>query len=70
MSTPNPHKPRYEIQFTPICHIDIRPGECDTGNDRNDEIFSLESVKVEEENIEDENSKFEENRNHETADPR
>ncbi|CAK1592474.1 unnamed protein product, partial [Parnassius mnemosyne] len=65
-SIPNPHEPRYEIQFTPICHIDIRPVECDTENDCNDEIFSLESVKVEEENIEDENSKFEENGNHET----
>ncbi|CAG5019514.1 unnamed protein product [Parnassius apollo] len=65
MSIPKPHEARDEIQFTPICHIDIRPAECGAENDCKDEIFNLESVKVEEENFENENSKFEVNGNHE-----
>ncbi|CAK1591679.1 unnamed protein product [Parnassius mnemosyne] len=64
MSIPKPHEARDEIQFTPICHIDIWPVDCDVENDCKDEIFSLDSVKVEEENFENENSKFEENGNH------
>ncbi|CAK1591982.1 unnamed protein product [Parnassius mnemosyne] len=66
MSIPKPHEARDEIQFTPICHIDIRPVECDIESDCKDEIFSLESVKVEEENFEIDNSNCEENGNHET----
>ncbi|CAK1591479.1 unnamed protein product [Parnassius mnemosyne] len=66
MSIPNHHEARDKIQFTPISHIDIRPVECDLDNDCQNEMFSLESVKVEEENLENENSKFEENGNHET----
>ncbi|CAK1591685.1 unnamed protein product [Parnassius mnemosyne] len=60
-----PLEARDEIQFTPICHIDIMPVNCDVENDCKDEIFSFESVKVEEENFEDDNSNLEENGNHE-----
>ncbi|CAK1591499.1 unnamed protein product [Parnassius mnemosyne] len=66
MSIPKPHAARDKIQFTPISHIDIRPVECDIENDCRDDMFSLESVKVEEENFENENFNFEENGNHET----
>ncbi|CAK1594237.1 unnamed protein product [Parnassius mnemosyne] len=66
MLIPKPHEARYKIQFTPISHIDIRPVECDVENDCKDEMFSLASVKVDEENFENENSNFEENGNHET----
>ncbi|CAK1587016.1 unnamed protein product [Parnassius mnemosyne] len=66
-SIPKPHEARDKIQFTPISHIDIRPVECDIDNDCKNEKFSLESVKVEEENFENENSKFEESGNHETG---
>ncbi|CAK1591442.1 unnamed protein product [Parnassius mnemosyne] len=68
MSLPNHHEARDKIQFTPISHIDIRPVECDTDieNDCKDDMFSLECVKVEEENFENENSNFEESGNHET----
>ncbi|CAK1600545.1 unnamed protein product [Parnassius mnemosyne] len=68
MSITKPHEARDKIQFTPISHIDIRPVECDTDieNDCKNQKFSLESVKVEEENFEIENSTFEENGNHET----
>ncbi|CAK1592095.1 unnamed protein product [Parnassius mnemosyne] len=65
-SIPKPHEGRDEIKFTPICHIDIWPVECDIGNDCKDEIFSLDSIKIEEENFENENSKFERNGNCET----
>ncbi|CAK1591897.1 unnamed protein product [Parnassius mnemosyne] len=65
-SIPKPHKVRGEIKFTPIYHIDIWPVECDIDNDCKDEIFCLDAVKVEEEIFEYENSKFEENENHET----
>ncbi|CAK1591556.1 unnamed protein product [Parnassius mnemosyne] len=65
MSIPNHHEARDKIQFTPISHIDIRPVECDVENDCKNEMFSLESVKVEEENFEIENSTFVENGNHE-----
>ncbi|CAK1591523.1 unnamed protein product, partial [Parnassius mnemosyne] len=66
-SIPN-HEARDKIQFTPISHIDIRPVECDIENDIecNNEMFSLESVKVEKENFENENYNFEGNGNHET----
>ncbi|CAK1591971.1 unnamed protein product [Parnassius mnemosyne] len=67
MSIPKPHKVRDEIKFTPIYHIDIWPVECDIDNDCKDEIFCLDAVKVEEEIFEYENSKFEENENHETG---
>ncbi|CAG4999747.1 unnamed protein product [Parnassius apollo] len=66
MSIPQPHEARDEIEFTPINHIDIWPVECDIENDCKDDIFSLESVKVEEEKIENENFKFEVNWSHET----
>ncbi|CAK1591921.1 unnamed protein product [Parnassius mnemosyne] len=66
MSIPKPHKVRGEIKFTPIYHIDIWPVECDIDNDCKDEIFCLDAVKIEEEIFEYENSKFEENENHET----
>ncbi|CAG5058765.1 unnamed protein product [Parnassius apollo] len=66
MSIPKPHEARDEIQFTPIHHIDIRPVECDKENDCKDGIFNLASIKVEVEVFENENSKFEENCNHET----
>ncbi|CAK1591783.1 unnamed protein product [Parnassius mnemosyne] len=66
MLIPKSHEARDEIEFTPICHIDIWPVECDIENDDKDEIFSLDSVKVEEENFENENFKFEENGDHET----
>ncbi|CAG5052361.1 unnamed protein product, partial [Parnassius apollo] len=66
MPTPKSHEARDEIQLTPVCHIDIRPVECDIENDCKDVIFSLESVKVEEENFEYENSKFEGNGNYKT----
>ncbi|CAK1601475.1 unnamed protein product [Parnassius mnemosyne] len=65
MSIPNHHEARNKIQFTPISHIDIRPVECDLDNDCQNEMFSLESVKVEEENLENENFKYEENGNYE-----
>ncbi|CAK1591489.1 unnamed protein product [Parnassius mnemosyne] len=65
MSIPNHHEARDKIQFTPITHIDIRPVECDVENNCKDDMFSLESVKVEEENFEIENSTFEEYGNHE-----
>ncbi|CAG5059573.1 unnamed protein product [Parnassius apollo] len=65
-SIPKPHEARDKIQFTPINHIDIWPVECDIENHCKDDIFSLESVKVEEEKIENENFKFEVNWNHET----
>ncbi|CAK1600565.1 unnamed protein product [Parnassius mnemosyne] len=66
-SITKPHEARDKIQFTPISHIDIRSVECDTDreNDCKDGIFSLEFVKVEEENFENENSKFEVSGNHE-----
>ncbi|CAK1591580.1 unnamed protein product [Parnassius mnemosyne] len=64
-SIPNHHEARDKIQFTPISHIDIRPVECYVENNCKDDMFSLESVKVEEENFEIENSTFEENWNHE-----
>ncbi|CAG4999739.1 unnamed protein product [Parnassius apollo] len=63
MSIPNPHEARDKIQFTSINHIDIWPVECDVENDCKDDVFSLESVKVEEEKIE--NFKFEINWSHE-----
>ncbi|CAK1591520.1 unnamed protein product, partial [Parnassius mnemosyne] len=66
MSIPNHHEARDKLQFTPISHIDIRPLESDIENDCQNEMFSLESVKVKEENFEIENSKFELNGNHET----
>ncbi|CAK1591902.1 unnamed protein product [Parnassius mnemosyne] len=66
-SIPKPHKVRDEIQFTPINHIDIWPVECDRENDCKDDIFCLDAVKVEEEIFEYENSKLEENENHETG---
>ncbi|CAK1591796.1 unnamed protein product [Parnassius mnemosyne] len=67
MPIPKPHQARDEIQFTPICHIDIRPVETDDiESDCKDEIFSLDIIKVEEEYIENGNSKFEENGNQET----
>ncbi|CAG4931867.1 unnamed protein product [Parnassius apollo] len=66
MSIPKPHKARDEIQFTPINHIDIWPVECDIENDCEDDIFSLESVKVEEEKIEKENFKLDVNWSHKT----
>ncbi|CAG4971749.1 unnamed protein product [Parnassius apollo] len=66
MSIPKPHEARDEIHFTPIYHIDIWPVECDIENDCKDDIFSLESVKVEEEKIKNENFKFEVNWSHET----
>ncbi|CAK1591857.1 unnamed protein product [Parnassius mnemosyne] len=66
MSISKPHKVRGEIKFTPIYHIDIWPVDCDIDNDCKDEIFCLDAVKVEEEIFEYENSKFEENENHET----
>ncbi|CAK1591776.1 unnamed protein product [Parnassius mnemosyne] len=66
MSTTKPHEARDKIQFTSICHIDIRPVECDIENNCKDEIFIIDSIKVEEENLENENFKFEENGNHET----
>ncbi|CAG4996945.1 unnamed protein product [Parnassius apollo] len=65
MSIPKPHEFRDEIQFTSINHIDIWPVECDIENDCNDDIFSLESVKVEEEKIENKNFKTEVNWSHE-----
>ncbi|CAK1592005.1 unnamed protein product [Parnassius mnemosyne] len=66
MSIPKQHEARDdEIQFTPIYQIDISPIEFDIENASKDKIFSLESVKIEEENFENENSKFEENENHE-----
>ncbi|CAG5001562.1 unnamed protein product [Parnassius apollo] len=58
-SIPKSHKARDEIQFTPIYHIDIWPVECGIENDCKDNIFSLESVKVEEENFENENHETE-----------
>ncbi|CAK1591510.1 unnamed protein product [Parnassius mnemosyne] len=66
MSIPKPHAARDKIQFTPISHIDIRPVECDVENNCKDDMFSLESVKVEEENFENKNNNFEQNGNHET----
>ncbi|CAK1591770.1 unnamed protein product, partial [Parnassius mnemosyne] len=66
MLIPKPYEARDEMQFTPICHIDIWPVECDIENDCKDEIFCLDSVKVQEENFEYENFKFEENGNYET----
>ncbi|CAK1591993.1 unnamed protein product, partial [Parnassius mnemosyne] len=66
MSIPKPHEAREEFQVTPVYHIDIWPVECDIEQDCKDEIFNLESVKVEEENFENENSNFEVNGNHET----
>ncbi|CAG5022970.1 unnamed protein product [Parnassius apollo] len=65
MVIPKSHEARDDIQFTSIHHVDIWPVECDIENDCNDDIFSLESVKVEEENFEYENYKFEVNGNHE-----
>ncbi|CAK1600552.1 unnamed protein product [Parnassius mnemosyne] len=67
MSIPKHHEARDKIQFTPISHIDIRPVESDTDgeNDCKNEMFSLESVKIEEENFKNENSTFEENWNNE-----
>ncbi|CAG4945619.1 unnamed protein product [Parnassius apollo] len=65
MLIPKPHEARDEIQFTTINHIDIWPVECDIENDCKDDIFSLESVKVEEEKVENENYKFEVNWSHE-----
>ncbi|CAG5010738.1 unnamed protein product [Parnassius apollo] len=65
MVIPKSHEARDDIQFTPINHVDIWPVECDIENDCNDDIFNLESVKVEEENFEYENYKFEVNGNHE-----
>ncbi|CAK1580160.1 unnamed protein product [Parnassius mnemosyne] len=65
-SIPKPHDARDEIQLSPIYYIDIRPVECDIESDCKDEIISLETVKVEEQNFEIENSKFEDNGNHET----
>ncbi|CAG5055806.1 unnamed protein product [Parnassius apollo] len=67
MSIPKPHEARDKIQFTPINHIDIWPVECDIENDCKDNVFIFESVKVEEEKIENENIKFEVNRSHETG---
>ncbi|CAG4971694.1 unnamed protein product [Parnassius apollo] len=66
MSIPKPHEARDEIQFTPINHIDIRPVECDLENNCKGDICSLDSVKVEEETIKNENFKFEVNWSHET----
>ncbi|CAK1600559.1 unnamed protein product [Parnassius mnemosyne] len=66
MSIPKPHEARDTIQFTPISHIDIRAVECDIENDCKNDMFSLEFVKVEEQNFENENPKFEESANHET----
>ncbi|CAK1591537.1 unnamed protein product [Parnassius mnemosyne] len=66
MSIPKWHEARDKIQFTPISHIDIRPVECDIEHDCKNEMFSLESVKVEEENFENEYYNFEQNENHET----
>ncbi|CAG5010689.1 unnamed protein product [Parnassius apollo] len=65
MSIPKPHEARHEIQFTPINHLDIWPFECDVENDCKDDIFSLESVKLEEEKFGNENFKFEVNGSHE-----
>ncbi|CAG5015329.1 unnamed protein product [Parnassius apollo] len=65
MVIPESHEARDDIQFTTINHVDIWPVECDIENDCNDNIFSLESVKAEEENFEYENSKLEVNGNHE-----
>ncbi|CAG5003564.1 unnamed protein product [Parnassius apollo] len=64
MSIPKPYEARDKIQFTPVYHIDIWPVECDIENYCKDNIFDLECVKVEEENFEYENSKFEVNGNH------
>ncbi|CAG4966267.1 unnamed protein product [Parnassius apollo] len=69
MSIPKPHETRDEIQFTPINHIDIWPVECDIEKDFKDDFFSLESVKVEEEKIENENFKFEVGWSHEIEQP-
>ncbi|CAG4991623.1 unnamed protein product [Parnassius apollo] len=65
MVIPKSHEARDKIQFTPIHNVDIWPVECGIENDCNDEIFRLESVKVEVESFEYENSKFEVNGNHE-----
>ncbi|CAK1591833.1 unnamed protein product [Parnassius mnemosyne] len=66
-SIPKPHKVRGEIKFTPIYHIDIWPVASDIDNDCKDEFFCFDAVKVEEEIFEYENSKLEENENHETG---
>ncbi|CAG5001848.1 unnamed protein product [Parnassius apollo] len=66
-SIPKPHDARDEIKFTPVYQVDIWPVECDMKNDCQDKNFNLESVKVEEDNLENKNSKFEENGNLQTV---